>query len=81
MKVLPNFCTSINDVLDSAKPWIAKYEISIRGHENDGVSLERLAGGYVQGHAAAHQGAGAEPWLPSAASSSTQTSAASPPTP
>lgn len=40
MKVLPNFCTSINEVLDSSKPWIAKYEISIRGHENEGVKSE-----------------------------------------
>ncbi|CAI4065472.1 hypothetical protein SUVZ_09G0150 [Saccharomyces uvarum] len=61
MKVLPNFCTSINDVLDSSKPWIAKYEISIRGHEDDGVSLERLAGGYVRAMQLLTKGAGAEP--------------------
>ncbi|AJR49099.1 CDA_G0025630.mRNA.1.CDS.1 [Saccharomyces cerevisiae] len=60
MKVLPNFCTSINEVLDSSKPWIAKYEISIRGHENEGVSLEQLDGGYVRAMQLLTKGAGAE---------------------
>ncbi|CAI4064321.1 hypothetical protein SKDZ_09G0180 [Saccharomyces kudriavzevii ZP591] len=61
MKVLPNFCTSINEVLESSKPWIAKYEISIRGHENEGVSLEQLDGGYVRAMQLLTKGAGAEP--------------------
>ncbi|QHS73869.1 Imp21p [Saccharomyces paradoxus] len=60
MKVLPNFCTSINEVLESSKAWIAKYEISIRGHENEGVSLEQLEGGYVRAIQLLTKGSGAE---------------------
>ncbi|EJS43334.1 imp2'p [Saccharomyces arboricola H-6] len=61
MKVLPNFCTSINEVLESSKPWIAKYEISIRGHEDDDVSLEQLDGGYTRAMQLLTKGSGAEP--------------------
>lgn len=48
MKVLPNFVVSLNDVLDSNKQWVQKYEESIKGHENDGVQTATLLGGYTK---------------------------------
>lgn len=50
-KVLPNFCISINDVLESSKPWIDKYESE---HPNDttndsNINICSLEGGYIRG--------------------------------
>ncbi|CCC70906.1 hypothetical protein NCAS_0G00190 [Naumovozyma castellii] len=59
MKVLPNFCSSINDILDTAKPWIAKYEESIKGKENDNVEIGRLDGGYLRAMQLLTKGKGA----------------------
>ncbi|CCD25342.1 Imp21p NDAI_0F00230 [Naumovozyma dairenensis CBS 421] len=59
MKVLPNFCSSINDILDTAKPWIAKYEESIKGKENEGVNFTTLDGGYIRAMQLLTKGKGA----------------------
>lgn len=58
MKVLPNFCVSINEVLESAKPWIAKYEESIRGKEKEGIEFQQLNGGYLRAYQLLTKGKG-----------------------
>ncbi|GMM53399.1 Imp21 protein [Maudiozyma humilis] len=50
MKVLPNFVVSINDVLKSSKPWIAKFEAEggFKAAAAD-VQLQREDEGYIRG--------------------------------
>lgn len=43
MKVLPNFVQSLNDVLDSSKPWIREFRATTEEPE---IQLATLAGGY-----------------------------------
>ncbi|KAG0671904.1 hypothetical protein C6P45_004779 [Maudiozyma exigua] len=50
MKVLPNFVVSINDVLESKKPWINKFKNNDEylNIEKD-IKLERMDEGYIRG--------------------------------
>lgn len=50
MKVLPNFVVSINDILESKKPWITKFRTSEEYCEiREDIKLERMDEGYVRG--------------------------------
>ncbi|QLL34838.1 hypothetical protein HG536_0H02130 [Torulaspora globosa] len=46
MKVLPNFVVSLNEVLESSRPWIRQYVAANQGRETEGVQETSLAGGY-----------------------------------
>lgn len=50
MKVLPNFVVSINDVLESKKPWIAKF-VRDGGDAKieEGIKFDKMDEGYVRG--------------------------------
>ncbi|SMN17916.1 similar to Saccharomyces cerevisiae YIL154C IMP2' Transcriptional activator involved in maintenance of ion homeostasis and protection against DNA damage caused by bleomycin and other oxidants [Maudiozyma saulgeensis] len=50
MKVLPNFVVSINDVLESKKPWISKF-VSDGGDSKieEGIKFDKIDEGYVRG--------------------------------
>ena len=48
-KVLPNFCSSINDVLESSKPWIDKYESENANNNDSNINVSSLEGGYIRG--------------------------------
>lgn len=48
-KVLPNFCISINEVLESSKAWIAKYETEPHDKQDDDINITNLDGGYIRG--------------------------------
>ncbi|KAK5961754.1 Imp21p PWA37_001127 [Arxiozyma heterogenica] len=48
-KVLPNFCSSINDVLESSKPWIDKYETENPSNNDPNINISSLEGGYLRG--------------------------------
>ncbi|QLQ81955.1 hypothetical protein HG537_0G02090 [Torulaspora globosa] len=45
MKVLPNFVVSLNEVLESSKPWIRQY-VAAQGRDTQGVQETSMAGGY-----------------------------------
>ncbi|KAK5774118.1 hypothetical protein RI543_004652 [Arxiozyma heterogenica] len=47
-KVLPNFCSSINDVLESSKPWIDKYETENPSNNDPNINISSLEGGYLR---------------------------------
>lgn len=50
MKVLPNFVVSINDILESKKPWINKFRTSEEYLKiTKDIKLERMDEGYVRG--------------------------------
>ena len=60
-KVLPNFSTSINDVLENSKPWIQKYLSTLdMEKERAGVNFETLEGGYSRALELVRKGKGAE---------------------
>lgn len=60
-KVLPNFSSSINDVLENSKPWIQKYLDSINQEdEKKKVDFETLEGGYCRAIELVRKGKGAE---------------------
>ncbi|KAM3162362.1 IMP2'-like protein [Lachancea thermotolerans] len=46
-RVLPNFTSSLWDVVQKQKPWVAKYNKSVEGKDS-GVKLEELQGGYAR---------------------------------
>lgn len=48
-KVLPNFCISINEVLESSTPWIVKYESEPHNKQDDDINITKLEGGYIRG--------------------------------
>ena len=47
--MLPNFCSSINDVLESSKPWIDKYESENASNNDSNINVSSLEGGYIRG--------------------------------
>ncbi|CCF57865.1 hypothetical protein KAFR_0D02180 [Kazachstania africana CBS 2517] len=49
MKVLPNFCVSINEVLESRKPWVQQYEKEIESVLPDETTkLDEIEDGYIR---------------------------------
>lgn len=48
-KVLPNFCISINEVLESSTPWITRYESEPHDKQDDDINITELEGGYIRG--------------------------------
>lgn len=46
MKVLPNFVVSLNEVLESHRPWLRQYVAAQQGSETDGIQEAELASGY-----------------------------------
>ncbi|QLG74098.1 hypothetical protein HG535_0F06100 [Zygotorulaspora mrakii] len=59
MKVLPNFVISLNEVLESSKAWIRKYDASIAGKETEGVTTETLSQDYIKSMQVLTKGKGA----------------------
>lgn len=58
MKVLPNFVVSLNEVLESSRPWIREYLAANQGRELEGVQETALAGGYRRAVALVSKGQG-----------------------
>lgn len=54
-KVLPNYCININEVLDSSKAWIAKYETETHDPSEDNINITSLEGGYIRGVLTLHK--------------------------
>ncbi|EDO17885.1 hypothetical protein Kpol_1043p76 [Vanderwaltozyma polyspora DSM 70294] len=47
-KVLPNYCMSINDIMESSKKWISDYLSRPENLRNDNVHIEKMEGGFVK---------------------------------
>ena len=61
VKILPNYCISINEILGTSKPWIEKYLKAHGGDEaiNKDIKVTSLPNGYIRGMTLLTKGNGA----------------------